>query len=173
MSIFNFNKRSKQFLLWGVLAITFNMGFAMHASAQQDRFIRGRIADSDGAPLPGSSVWIKETSVGTTTDAEGNYVIKISDDIKNPILVASFIGYNKVEEVVNKRTTIDFILSESSEQIEDVVVVGYGVQKRESVVGSISTVKPNQLRLPTGQISTALAGQLAGVISIQRSGEPG
>ncbi|MDR3308402.1 MAG: TonB-dependent receptor [Tannerella sp.] len=153
--------------------VIFNTGFTMLALAQQDRIVTGRITDNAGVPLPGSSVWIKETATGTATDADGNYVIKISDDLQNPILVASFIGYNKVEEVVNNRTSIDFILSESFEQIEDVVVVGYGVQKRASVVGSISTIKPAQLRLPTGQISTALAGQLAGVISIQRSGEPG
>jgi TonB-linked SusC/RagA family outer membrane protein len=138
----------------------------------QDHTVKGRVMDDSGSPLPGASIWVKETSLGTTSDINGEYVIH-PVNVKNPVLTVSFVGYTTVEEVVGDRTVIDFVLNESTAELEEVVVVGYGVQKKESVVGAITSLNPAQLKLPAGQISTVLAGQLGGVISIQRSGEPG
>ena len=140
--------------------------------AQQERIVRGRVIDKNGAPLPGASVWVKETTTGTVTDNDGNYVIKLSN-LANPVLVASFIGFDQNEVLVGDQNAINFTLIESTELMDEVVIVGYGTQRKASVIGSISSVSTESLRLPTAQLSTSLAGQVAGVLSVQRSGEPG
>ncbi|MDR0510703.1 MAG: TonB-dependent receptor [Rikenellaceae bacterium] len=134
--------------------------------------ISGRVVNEKGEPVMGATVWLKETSASRTTDVEGRYTIDVSS-VPNPALSVSFFGYNTVEEASGGRTTIDFTLHPSVGEIEDVVVVGYGTQRRESVVGSITTIAPKEFRLPTANISTVLAGQLGGVVSVHRSGEPG
>lgn len=85
----------------------------------------------------------------------------------------SFIGYKSQEVVLGKEDVINFQLEETSEMIEEAVVVGYGSQRKESVIGAITTVGVAELKQPTGQISNSLAGRLAGVVAVQRSGEPG
>jgi TonB-linked SusC/RagA family outer membrane protein len=125
-----------------------------------------------GEPLLGARVWIKESSIGTSTDINGNYTIN-TGDVLNPILSVAYVGYKNAEEFIGTQSKIDFVLEESTEQMEEIVVVGYGVQRKESVIGAISSVQRESLQLPSGQLSTNLAGQVAGVMSIQRSGEPG
>jgi len=134
--------------------------------------VTGVVTDESGEPLPGASIWLKETSIGVVCDIDGRYSIHIGS-VKSPVLVASYVGYAAEEEVVGNRTVVNFQLKEQSAETEEVVVVGYGMQKKESVVGAITALKPAQLKLPVGQISNVLAGQLGGVISIQRTGEPG
>ena len=82
--------------------------------AQQERIVRGRVIDKNGAPLPGASVWVKETTTGTVTDNDGNYVIKLSN-LANPVLVASFIGFDQNEVLVGDQNAINFTLIESTE----------------------------------------------------------
>jgi TonB-linked SusC/RagA family outer membrane protein len=158
-----------------ILCVIFEMScFGQDVSGQDASHVvvSGVVTDDAGEPLPGAAVWIKETSIGVICDVDGKYTIN-TGTVKNPILMVSYVGYMAVEEVVGDRSKIDFRLKEATAEIEEVVVVGYGLQKKESVVGAIATLKPSQLKLPTGQISTVLAGQLGGVISIQRTGEPG
>lgn len=135
------------------------------------RTVKGKVTDEKGEPIIGANVWVKETSVGVATNANGEY--SLSFEGTYPVLMASFIGYKNQEAVIGNRSQIDFQLVPESEKLDEVVVVGYGTQKKESVIGSISTIKNDNLKLPTAKLSTGLAGQLAGIISVQRSGEPG
>ena len=142
------------------------------APQQHKRVVKGRVTDKKtGEPIVGATVWFKESTSGTATDAAGNYSLNRPQG--NAILSVSFIGYKSQEVVLGKEDVINFQLEETSEMIEEAVVVGYGSQRKESVIGAITTVGVAELKQPTGQISNSLAGRLAGVVAVQRSGEPG
>ncbi|KAA6348562.1 TonB-dependent receptor SusC [termite gut metagenome] len=159
------------FLFTGSFVHADNVALTENDVLQQNKTITGKIIDAGTKEsITGASVWIKKTTIGTISDIDGNYTIKL--DRANAVLMVSFIGYTTQEVLVGDRTTLNFELQPSMSEMEE-IVVGYGMQKKESVVGAITTVKPNLLKLPAGQISTVLAGQVGGVISIQRSGEPG
>lgn len=154
------------------LLILFNLGYIFQMNAQSQRQITGRVFDAaTNEPLIGATVWIKESASGTVTDIDGNFVVTV--DNENAIISVSYVGYISKEERVGSRNSIPFALEESGKELEEVIVVGFGSQKKESVIGAISTVKPDELKIPAAHISNVLAGQIAGVVSIQRSGEPG
>ncbi|HTM98259.1 MAG TPA: TonB-dependent receptor, partial [Pedobacter sp.] len=134
--------------------------------------VRGLIIDSaNKQPLPGVSIAVKDKpSIGTTTDLNGKYILSIPD---GSTLVYSNVGYRTQEIQVAGRNVIDIILSTDNLKLNEVVVVGFGKQKKESVVSSLASVKGTDLRFPTRSLSNNLAGQIAGLIAIQRSGEPG
>jgi TonB-linked SusC/RagA family outer membrane protein len=139
---------------------------------QRTRTIKGMVtASDDSSPIIGASVWLQNTSTGTITDIDGRYSINV--DGAGGVLVFSFIGYKKVEIAVNNQTEVNVVLEPDAQQLEEVVVVGYGSQKKESVVGAISTLDATKLKVPGASISSVLAGQLAGIVAVQRSGEPG
>lgn len=127
--------------------------------------------DENNLPVVGASVLVKNTVNGVSTGVDGSYTISLDDAAS--VLVFSFLGYTPQEVAVANRTRIDIQLLPDSKQVEEVVVVGYGVQKKESVVGAISTVDVANLKVSNAQLSTNLAGQLAGIVSMSRSGEPG
>lgn len=133
--------------------------------------VSGTITDEDGIPLPGATVMEKGTANGTTTDFDGNYTIEVDGDA---VLVASYIGYISQEVNVNGRSTITIQLNSDVTQLEDVVVVGYGVQKKSDVTGSIASIKSENFNQGVvanpGQL---LQGKLAGVNVTNVSGEPG
>lgn len=134
--------------------------------------IKGNVIDEDGNPLIGVTVSLKEDpSQGTITDIDGNYTIIVKE--KYPTLRYSYIGYIPREEEVKDRKIINVVLSEDMGQLEEIVVVGYGTQKKASVIGAISSLTPKSIKTPVAKISSQLAGQLSGVLSVQRSGEPG
>lgn len=146
------------------------------ASEQQKRQqginINGSVWDEQGNPLPGVNVTVKSTTIGTTTDVNGNYFLEVPS--KNSVLVFSYIGFKSKEIQVGNQININVNLSEESNSLEEVVVVGYGSQKKASVVGAITSVEPAQLQQGTNRaVSNNLAGQLAGVIAVQRNGAPG
>jgi TonB-linked outer membrane protein, SusC/RagA family len=134
--------------------------------------VRGSVKDSANMQImPGVSVFVKgKPSTGTTTDTNGKYILSVPD---GSTLVFSFVGYFKKEIVVNGRNVIDVMLTADNSTLNDVVVVGYGKQKKESVVGAISSVKGESLKFPTRNLTNSLAGQVSGLIAVQRSGEPG
>lgn len=138
---------------------------------QVKKIITGTVVDKDNLPLPGVNVWLKNSTVGVTTDVDGKYIITIED--AGGVLVFSYLGMTTQEIAILNQKEINVTLSEDTEKIEEVVVVGYGRQKKESVVGAISTVDVASLKVPNSSLSTALAGQLAGVVSMSRSSEPG
>lgn len=132
--------------------------------------LTGTIYDEDSRPIPGATVVIKGTTRGAITSVDGVFTI---DAEPNAIIVASFMGYETVEITVENKTVIHIALKVSNKQLEDVTVVAFAKQKKESVIGSITTVKPTELKIPSSNLTTALAGRMSGLISYQRSGEPG
>ncbi len=133
--------------------------------------VRGLVSDSAG-PLPGVSVSLKgKDNVGTTTDLNGKYILTVPDD--NAILVFSMVGYDNQEISVRNREVVNVVMKRANSNLDDVVVVAYGKQKKKEVVGSVTTISPGELKIPSSNLTTALAGRLAGVIGYQRSGEPG
>lgn len=134
--------------------------------------INGTVRDAQQNPLIGVNVIIKGTTIGTTTDMNGNYFLEVPN--KNAVLTFSYIGFESQEVKVGSQININVNLEEESNNLEEVVVVGYGSQKKVSVVGSITAVEPKQLQQGTNRaLSNNLAGQLAGVIAVQRNGAPG
>ncbi|WP_323403260.1 TonB-dependent receptor [Proteiniphilum sp.] len=140
--------------------------------AQQQRVkISGRVVDQDGFSIPGATIAIKERpGVGTITDIEGKYSIECG---ANETLVYSFIGYTSKEEKAIEANNVTIVLEEDTIALDEVQVVAFGTQKKESVISSISAVRPEELRVPSSNITTAFAGRMSGVIAYQRSGEPG
>ena len=133
--------------------------------------ITGQVTDEEGEPLIGVSVTIKGTTNAVMTDLDGVYSITVPDN--KTILEYRYIGFVTKEEPISSRRIINIVLNKTVSQLEEVVVVGYGTQKKASVVGSITTIEPQRLQGSTRAISNNLAGQLAGVIGVQRTGEPG
>src|SRR5690606_16607265 len=131
----------------------------------------GTVVDSTGAPLAGASVMVKGTNVGTQTDKDG--VFSFPEMGENVVLVVSFTGYLSQEVPVRGRTNVTITLKEDQSELGEVVVVAFGTQKKTDMVGSVTSVKPSNLRVPSSNLTTALAGQAAGIIAYQRSGEPG
>lgn len=133
--------------------------------------ISGNVTDKDYNPLIGVTVQVvEEPSKVVVTDEEGNYRITVSE--KYSTLQFRYVGFAPKEEVVDSRKIINVIMSGES-TLEEVVVIGFGTQRKESVIGAISSVSPGSLKTPVGNISTSLAGQIPGIIAAQRTGEPG
>lgn len=133
--------------------------------------ITGKVTDDVG-PLPGVSVKLKGSSTGTTTDTEGRYTINVPDGIGT--LVFSFIGFTMQEIVINGRKTIDVKLSAQSSALDEVVVVGYGTQKKESLTGAISQIKSAEiLTTKSTNLVSSLEGKVSGLQIRQQTGEPG
>ncbi|MDR2037363.1 MAG: carboxypeptidase-like regulatory domain-containing protein, partial [Bacteroidales bacterium] len=141
------------------------------APLQQGFRITGSVSDNEGALMPGVNVLVRGTSLGTNTDANGEYMLMVPSD--TCVLLFRFIGYQPQEATVGNRRIIAITLQESAAELEEVVVVAFGKQKKESVIGAISTINPSDLKVPSSNLTTALAGNMAGVIAYQRSGEPG
>ena len=134
--------------------------------------IKGSVRDGNGEPVIGASVVLKgHTETGVITDIDGNFVLTVP--AKKVTLSISYIGYDPVNVEATVGTFVKVVMKESSQTLNEVVVVGYGTQKKESVVGSVQMVKPDELKVPSSQLSTGFAGRLAGVVAVQRSGEPG
>jgi len=133
--------------------------------------VTGTVKDITGDPLPGASVIEKGTQNGMATDANGAFRLTVSP---GAVLQVSYLGYITKDVPTAGKTVFEIILEEDSEQLEEIVVVGYGSQKKESVVGAISQVSSKELlKSPVGNISQAITGKIPGVITSQSSGAPG
>ncbi|NOS55320.1 MAG: TonB-dependent receptor [Cyclobacteriaceae bacterium] len=134
--------------------------------------VAGKITDENGAGLPGVNIVEKNTSNGTTSDSDGKYVINVTDG--NATLVFSFIGYATQEVAVGSQTTLDVKMTLDVQALSEVVVVGYGEQKRSDIVGSVASVNvENALKIPTTNISEMLRGSVPGVQVTLGSARPG
>ena len=140
-------------------------------SNAQSILVSGKVVDEGGVPLPGVTVLVEGTNRGASTTFEGTYAIKASD--KEESLKFSYIGFETQTIKIGDQSSIDVILKESLESLEEVQVVAFQKQKKNSVIGSINTISPSELKIPSSNLTNALAGKLAGMISYQRSGEPG
>ncbi|GAB3326562.1 TonB-dependent receptor [Larkinella ripae] len=137
-----------------------------------DISISGTVTDETGSGLPGVSVVLKGTTRGTTTDGKGFYQLTIPDE--NAVLVFSFVGYLSQEVTAGKRTAVDVKLENDTKSLSEVVVVGYGTQKKVNLTGAVSSISSEDIvRRPVGQTSAALQGLMPGVTVTQRSGRPG
>ncbi len=132
--------------------------------------VKGVVTEPSGSPLPGVTVVVVGSTRGVITDIDGNFQIEVEPTAK---LNFSFIGMSDQMVDVNNRSLINITLQPKSEELEDVTVVAFGKQKKESVLASISTIKTEDLKVPSSNLTTALAGRISGLISYQRSGEPG
>ena len=157
---------------WGLLTpmYAYDHADSVDETWQNTLTVKGRVSDAEGNPVPGVTVKLKGSVKGTTTDIDGNY--SLAGVKEGSTLEFSFIGYITVEKVV-KGKTLNIILYEDTQTLDEVEVVAFGTQKKESVIGAISTVKVAELKVPTSNLTNALAGRVAGVISYQRTGEPG
>ena len=133
--------------------------------------INGTVTDENGAPIIGASVEVKGTNSGTTTDRTGKFILTVPDEAT---LIISYVGYQNQEIAVGNKSNITVRLKVSVAGLNEVVVVGYGTQKKTSVTASVSSVSGDQIvRSPVANISNTLGGRVSGVLSRQSSGEPG
>ena len=145
-------------------ALTASSAFA------QDRNVTGIILDETDTGIAGAYVVVKGETRGAMTDDQGRFNISVSP---KDVLIASFLGYMDEEVTVGEQTNLTIKLIPQANELEEVVKVAYGTQRKASVIGSISTVDMTTLAQSQGNLSTSLAGKLAGVVAIQKTGEPG
>ena len=139
---------------------------------QTKRTITGTVVTGDtNEPAVGATVYLRNSTTGTITDTDGKFSITVEG--LGGVLDFSYIGYKSQEVALVGQTSINVTLQPDNEVLDEVVVVGYGSQRKESVVGAISTLDVTKLIVPTSNLSTALAGQLSGIVAMSRSGEPG
>ena len=150
---------------------TFGVLLSSNSFAQSK--ISGKVTDTkNGETLPGVSISVKGTQKGAITDINGDYSLTVNKG--ETTLVFSLVGYVLQEVEIGNRSTIDFAMKVDDKVLSELVVVGYGTQKKETVTGSVSTVKGDQLvKSPVVNLSNSIAGRLAGVVAVNRSGEPG
>lgn len=154
------------------LAVIAFSGYTQVAVAQSAITVKGTVTADNGDALPGASVILKGTSTGTTTDADGKYSLNIPD--ANGTLVFTYIGYINQEVAVANRSEIDVKLVTNDKTLQEIVVVGYGTQKKATLTGSVSEVKGADIvKSPQPNLSNSLAGRFSGFVANNRGGEPG
>jgi TonB-dependent starch-binding outer membrane protein SusC len=156
-------KRKISFLLMVFCLTIFSSAIAQN--------VTGKISDDKGEPLIGVSVVVKGTNTGGITDVNGQYSVAAD---KSGTLVFSFIGYLTKEEAINGRSSLDMILAVDEKALGEVIVVGYGTQKKVTITGAVAQLQGDKIiKSPATDISNSLAGRLPGLVVIQTSGEPG
>ncbi|KAA2241780.1 SusC/RagA family TonB-linked outer membrane protein [Chitinophaga agrisoli] len=149
-----------------------NLGGTVYSPRVQEIVVKGKVTDDKGLPIPGATVLLKGTGTGAATDPNGNYTLQVPDG--NGILEFSYLGYVKQEEPIANRTTINVQLTPDTKGLNEVVVVGYGTQKKVNLTGAISALSGTDVNWkPVGQVSSALQGVASGVTVQQTSGQPG
>ena len=132
--------------------------------------VKGKVIDVNGQPLIGVTVSVKGTTNGVLTDIDGYYIINSES---GQTLVFTYVGFKSLEQIVPQSLNLEVVMHEDIQNLKEVVVVGMGKQTKASVIGSISSVSVSELKTPARSLTNALAGRMAGVIAVQRSGEPG
>lgn len=154
-----------------ILIIIATLSFQIQTiMAQTSREVLGMVHDELGEPLPGATVMVDKSTRGVVTDIDGSFAIKVSD---NDVLIFSYIGYQEQKIAVEKQRRIIVKLLPKTDELDEVTIVGFAKQKKESVIASVSTIKPSDLKVPSSNLTSGIAGRMAGVISYQSSGEPG
>ncbi|MBE8719357.1 SusC/RagA family TonB-linked outer membrane protein [Sphingobacterium pedocola] len=144
----------------------------LKAIERQDTVVlRGKVVNPDNIPLEGVSIQLKDVKKQTSTNKDGDYFIETGR--LNGVLVFSYVGYKELEIPITNSPIINITLSPDSSSLDEVVVVGYGTQKKITSIGAQSSIRPADLKQPVGSLSSVIAGRVAGVIGVQRSGEPG
>ncbi|GAB3783149.1 TonB-dependent receptor [Spirosoma horti] len=155
-----------------VFCSLFFLGLLGSVGAFAQTKVSGKVVDAQGLALPGVSIVVKGTTTGTVSSAQGDYSLNVARG--NETLVFSYIGFLSQEIPVNNRGTINITLASDDKMLNEVVVVGYGEQKKETVTGAVATVKGTDLvKSPAMNLSNSIAGRMPGVIATNNSGEPG
>lgn len=136
----------------------------------QNREIRGMVTGDDNEPLAGATITIKNRQGGIIVDIDGKFTIKAKT---GEILVVSFLGMKKQEVKIDNKDFYAIKLLPETNEFDEVTVVAFAKQKKESVISAVSTVNPQELKVPSSNLTTALAGRMSGLIAFQTSGEPG
>ena len=140
--------------------------------SQTKKNVAGIVKDADtGEPLIGVGIKVKDINYGVITDLDGKYSIDLEEG--QDVLIYTYIGYETQKVEVGNKTIINIALKTDQTALEGVVVVGYGKQKKSMMVSSVQTIEPDDLKMPSASLSTGFAGKLAGVIAVQRNGQPG
>lgn len=166
----NKSLKKQKFILVSEKQLVFDATAKTFVNVQQQKNIRGKVTDVKGESLPGVTIVVEGTTRGVITDVDGTYSIEALPTDK---LVFSYVGMEIKTIEVKDQTQIDVVLSEKIDELEEVTIVAFGKQKKESVISSIETVRVQDLRVPSSNLTTAFAGKMAGMISYQTSGEPG
>lgn len=162
-------KRKCKLERWVVFLI-FYMA-ALQSFAQSTSIVQGTVVDESGESLIGVSVRIKSASIGTATDVNGNFTIQVEE---GATLVLSYVGFKTKEVLVKGKKHMDIILQSDFAQLDEVVVIAYGAQKKVTITGAVSNVGGKELlKTPTASLGNAIAGKLSGVSSVQYSSVPG
>ena len=138
---------------------------------QQGIRVTGAVSDDSGGSLPGVAILVVGTNVGATTDINGEFAITVPD--ASAVLEFRFMGFQTQEIAVGNRRILAVTMQGETAQIDELTIVAFGTQKKESVVGSVTTVNTRDLKTPSSNLTNALAGKVSGMISYQTSGEPG
>ena len=137
---------------------------------QEQKTVKGVVSDQFG-PIAGANVSIQGTTVGTITDMDGNFTIEVPE---NATLQISFIGYNTCFVKVAGQSNLNVTLTEDTQKLDEVVVIGYGTQKKMNLTGSVATISADNIAtIPVSNISNAMAGRMPGIFSYNKSGMPG
>ncbi|MDY0076410.1 MAG: TonB-dependent receptor [Bacteroidales bacterium] len=141
---------------------------------QQEKLVSGTITDDEGLPLPGVNIFVRETTIGTTSDFDGNYEIAIPANISNPVLVFRFVGFLEQEIPVGTKALINVSLKSDVQLLEEMVVVGYEIRRKADLIGAVSSIKMDELNaLPVSSVDQALQGRASGVNITSNTGMPG
>ncbi|WP_106829405.1 TonB-dependent receptor [Parabacteroides pacaensis] len=132
--------------------------------------LKGKVLDDTGAALPGATVMVSGSTRGVITDIDGSFEIEVTPSDK---LTVAFLGMKDQTIQVGTQKMLVVKMEQKVDELQEVTVVAYGRQKKESVIGAITTIGSDELKLPVAKLSTGLAGQLAGIVAMQRTGEPG
>ena len=155
---------------WILVMFTALFGINLQA---QDFPVSGKVLEENGSPLIGVNIALKNSlDIGTTSDLDGNYSLVAKSP--NDTIVYSYIGFQSQIIPINSRQSIDIVLLEAGELLDELVIIGYGVQRKSDLTGSVSTVKADEItRIPTASVDQALQGKVAGVQVTPVSGAPG
>ena len=155
-----------------MLCTLFIFLISITAAIAQNVTVKGKVVDANGEALIGVNVSVKGTTIGTITDLDGNYTLQAPN--AKSTLTFSFIGFQSTDVAVNNQSTINITLKEDSQNLDEVVVVGYGVQKKVTVTGSVASVSGEMLKAsPTTNLTNGMLGRMPGVIGFSRADEPG
>lgn len=158
-------KKIKNYLMVSVLLFLVSFAYG------QEKTISGTVNDEDNEPLLGVFVEVKGTTNGTTTDEDGKY--ELSGVTPVDTLRFSYVGFKETTVQIGEQEEFSLNLESEASALDETVIIGFGKQKKEDMVGSVTTINPSELRVPSSNLTTSLAGRMAGVIGFQRSGEPG
>lgn len=164
------SKKFKIPILWIILLFVFLCVEVYGQDTDTQHEVTGTVTEADGSPLPGANILIVGDTRGVSTDSEGEYSIDVSPDAQ---LRFTFIGMEEQIIDVNGREVIDVVMQQKASELEGLTVVAFGTQEKESVISSVSSVTPADLKTSSSNLTQSFAGRLAGMTSFQRSGEPG